>query len=677
MLSNKRSRNPLQLFIDLRWLRGGSLRGIGHVSLMYLQEILASEYAASATLITTKSSEKFLRSWLVQKSITSPSIEISSVVFGDLLGIRRIIQSKTLDQKNPIYISFGNTIASKWGAKFIQICLLHDFSWDRKRFKNISSKLSMGDLYYKINHLFNNKDVNRYIFVSQYLNSLLLRSETYRYRSSVVMNPLEPLSLPAGGDEYDDSNSISSRPIRVCWVGGDSQIKNIGLLYQIAKIAQSQGLNIKFVLIGCRANKIPGELNNIEFRGVLDHDQVLSELMKSDMILVTSHTESFSIPAVTAYNLTKKIVGTKNSPFPNLFQKNFFPFDPANSEEAYKALVRAIEAPLQAILPIDLSPKKQSEKLLEEISDDIPIIIYHNGNQVYFKSAIANLVSKGYLPIIVCNQPREPKIEGALVVNLYGEQFEQRDVFASLYVHMSTNGKKNELVCFLRWFEILYVARKLNLKNFWHLDSDVLVFDEFLTYKKDIERLGISGIYIPEQRHQYHLSATAHVSLWSQDALESFVNFVLDSYKNQLPILMEKWNYHLTHQINGGICDMTLLYLWSRENQGIVKNIALLKVEKWRYNDNINIEVKDNLKLIKVIQKQSVHFLVEDYYSDNESCPALPFIHCQGRGKMLINLYSWGLSVPFGLLLMPTYFKLIKLVKLTLKALRSLSPVKI
>ena len=677
MLSNKKWPKPLQLFIDLRWLRGGNLRGIGHVSLMYLGEILDSEYATKVTLITTKSSEKFLLNWLVQRKVSPPNIKISSVMFGDILGIRKIVQSNTLGQNSAIYITFGNTVACKWGANFVQICMLHDFSWDRKRFKNIPGKLSTGDFYYKINHFFNKKEANRYIFVSEYLNSLLLRSEIYRYRSAVVMNPLESLSLSVDAYAYDGSNSISSRPIRVCWVGGDSRIKNIGLLFQIAKKAQSHGFNIKFILIGCSENEIPRGLNNIEFRGVLDHGQLLAELTASDMILVTSYTESFSIPAVTAYNLMKKIVGTKNSPFSKLFHKNFFAFDPANSEEAFKALVRAIEAPLDVTLPIDVSPKMQSEKLLEEISDNIPIIIYHNGNQIYFKSAIANLLSKGFTPIIVCNQPKEPKVKGAFVYNLYGEKLEQRDIFASLYNHMSTNGKQNELVCFLRWFEILFVAGKLDLKNFWHLDSDILVFDEFLTYKKDIESLGISGIYIPEQRHQYHLSATAHVSLWSQDTLGNFVNFVLDSYKNQLPILMEKWNYHLTHQINGGICDMTLLYLWSRENQGIVKNIALLKVEKWRYNDNINIEVKDNLKLIKVIQKQSVHFLVEDLYSDNESCPALPFIHCQGRGKMLINLYSWGLSVPFGLLLMPTYFKLIKLVKLTLKALRSLSPVKI
>ena len=56
------------LFLDLRWLRKGNIRGIGAVSLAYTEYFLDNNLF-NITLITTNSSKDFLKNMSVNKNV--------------------------------------------------------------------------------------------------------------------------------------------------------------------------------------------------------------------------------------------------------------------------------------------------------------------------------------------------------------------------------------------------------------------------------------------------------------------------------------------------------------------------------------------------------------------------------------------------------------------------------
>lgn len=57
--------------------------------------------------------------------------------------------------------------------------------------------------------------------------------------------------------------------------------------------------------------------------------------------------------------------------------------------------------------------------------------------------------------------------------------------------------------------------------------------------------------------------------------LKEFINFCIEIYENRKELLLEKWNAHKDYILPGGICEMSLLYLWIRETRLRVKNIGL------------------------------------------------------------------------------------------------------
>ncbi len=648
------------LFLDMRWLRGGRPRGIGYVSKTYLKEILKfSDKFSKITLITTNDSVEYLKNIIKDNHPEMVSIKTAGLVYGDLYGIKEIIKRNAEKSSIRIYLSFGNTIAFKWNEPFKQINFLHDFAWNRKRLVDIKipSKKSLGDVYCQINHKLLANFTNKFIFVSPFVTEFADGCDIYKYRSTVILNPIpDPL---VDHNIHPIEQKISNQgKIKICWVGGDSHIKNSELVYKIASRAEINQDNLHFTLIGLSSYKNYKEKNNVTLKGILNHEEMLIEIEKADIVLVTSYTESFSIPAVLAYNLKKKIVGTKNSPFKYFFKNNYFPIDPNNEVDTYDKLMTATKKKYEEVVPLKIIPEEQTLKLIDQIIDPVPIIIYHNGKQKYFISMLNNIVQNGIYPIVVCNQSDVPNVPGVKFINLFQETIYDKDVFCEIYKHMSTNGRTNEVACFIRWFEINHVAHKLGLSRFWHLDSDILLFPEFLTYKQDIEQENTTAIFTPTQKNNYQQSSTAHVSIWNIQDLDHFTNFILMTYSQNLNILENKWKYHIDSKINGGVSDMTLLYLWQKNYKEKVKNINEISKEKWNYNDNINIESPEGLRLLSISKINGLYVSNEDRLSTASMERCLPFIHCQGRAKPIIALYNAGINLRLLFKVLPAYFSL-------------------
>lgn len=131
--------------------------------------------------------------------------------------------------------------------------------------------------------------------------------------------------------------------------------------------------------------------------------------------------------------------------------------------------------------------------------------------------------------------------------------------FEEHFVNRSTNPGWIELLCFKRYYACLQYAEHRHLDAWMMLDNDVLVFDRFFA-----ENFGkvLVGCAIPRDQSDFRMVASPHTSYWTIGGARRFVSF-LDRYAlDGNPDVEEKWRYHQTNRVSGGICDMTLLKLW-------------------------------------------------------------------------------------------------------------------
>jgi hypothetical protein len=85
-------------------------------------------------------------------------------------------------------------------------------------------------------------------------------------------------------------------------------------------------------------------------------------------------------------------------------------------------------------------------------------------------------------------------------------------------------------------------------------------------------------------------SASGCCSYWKNDTLQKLKAFILDCYTSPIPeALTAKWARHLEVGKPGGVCDMTILYLFSKE----IKFFELSKVVEGKCFDQ-NMLVGEN-----------------------------------------------------------------------------------
>ena len=161
---------------------------------------------------------------------------------------------------------------------------------------------------------------------------------------------------------------------------------------------------------------------------------------------------------------------------------------------------------------------------------------------------------------------------------------------------MSSNPETFELNCFKRFFVISQFIRKHNIDRFVYSDSDILCYVNYSAVaafrKYDV------GMCVPQNQDEYRWVANCGVSLWTAATLDSFLDYCTEIYSKRIELLEEKWNYHISNGVAGGICDMTLQYLWYAQADEYSKlNLAIASTELGGvvdYNVNSEINYLDN-----------------------------------------------------------------------------------
>lgn len=275
---------------------------------------------------------------------------------------------------------------------------------------------------------------------------------------------------------------------------------------------------------------------------------------------------------------------------------------------------------------------------------NIPIIMVHRGNQKYLKETIQCAEKHGNKVILAGDETNEKYAEHWVnQEDIEGIEYKE---FLKYYRHFSPNSEEYELICFERWFYMYEIMKKYNLKEAIMQDSDNLLFRTYTG--KDFQECDVALCW-QEKQSEFAWCVSAHFSYWKIEVLKEFLDYVLDVYKNNITIFQDKIESHKrryaeTGEYGGGICDMTLLYLWEKATKYRTINLCKL-CNNTIYDRAINVEkINDiNFKYIKslgikrVIFKNKTPHFIDD---KNGNLIKAPIIQAQGSTKMYIPLWK-------------------------------------
>lgn len=280
----------------------------------------------------------------------------------------------------------------------------------------------------------------------------------------------------------------------------------------------------------------------------------------------------------------------------------------------------------------------------------IPVIFYHTGNQEYLKIALEQCKKYNQTVILLGDSSNK---EMAVKADCFWYPVENYDKksqwkrFEQAYVGMSTNDYRFELNCFRRFFVIDEFIKELEIDKFIYLDSDILTYVNF-SELDGLQKLDC-GMSVPEEQSKYGWVANCGISLWNQKSVASFLEYCIDIYENHLELLEEKWNYHKENQVPGGICDMTLQYLWYK-NDNTCRKVNLVDRENGLagvMDFNVNLATncyKEEYQMNRMVRIKKI--LIENgqsfLYDRNGNEVRVFAIHFLGPAKQYMKSYAYN-----------------------------------
>jgi hypothetical protein len=185
------------------------------------------------------------------------------------------------------------------------------------------------------------------------------------------------------------------------------------------------------------------------------------------------------------------------------------------------------------------------------------IVVVHDGSQDYVRLALETARRSG-------NRPSQLSFADKSASQI---DFEQR------WRQMSNYDRRFDLLCMTRYFVIQKAMHDQGLDYVFDLDSDVLAFDDMDVFRARHLDGVFCGLHMPQSQPGLRYSFGAHTSYWTRDAIDDFCVFLLNFYEEVPQAAQEKWDWHRSTGAPGGVCDMTLLYLWAKD-RGDVMNFA-------------------------------------------------------------------------------------------------------
>ena len=196
---------------------------------------------------------------------------------------------------------------------------------------------------------------------------------------------------------------------------------------------------------------------------------------------------------------------------------------------------------------------------------NIPVIFIQYGSHKFTKD-ILTLAKKHNERVILITTTDDLEVFKDIVeVYSIDNYFNMTSFFKNMYVHMSTNAEAVEFFNFQRILVLYEFMKEKELANVFFCDNSVLLNVDVNTLDLNLEK---TYYCIPDNtKKPYRWSASIHCAMLNLDFMESFVSFIFEHYQDddKFKTLKEKYEFHKDTNNPGGICDMTLLYLYSKE----------------------------------------------------------------------------------------------------------------
>lgn len=215
------------------------------------------------------------------------------------------------------------------------------------------------------------------------------------------------------------------------------------------------------------------------------------------------------------------------------------------------------------------------------------VFVIHSGKHPYLEHAIYHSMKHGNKTILIGDNRLLASTVDEYID--YETDLKKYTEFSSNYQHLSSNAEIFEKFCFKRFFLLEKVIQEKEIEHFWMIDSDVILTENLSEITNSILNVHQCNVALSIQNDQeinYRWSASPHTSLWTRESLSSFTEYLALAYKNDvLKLLHKKYWHHLSNGIGGGICDMTLLYLWQRD-LSTVFNLASAHLNGYKLYDH-------------------------------------------------------------------------------------------
>ena len=274
-----------------------------------------------------------------------------------------------------------------------------------------------------------------------------------------------------------------------------------------------------------------------------------------------------------------------------------------------------------------------------------PIVFIHNGRSTNLLWAIYQAKhADPCAPIFTIGDNQ--RFSGLPVTPLAALADANLEKFKRVYRHMSSNSADFELTCYLRWFYLLQFMKLNALREVFHYDSDVLVYSKGEDIKTTLletgQECGLS--IVRESCDDDRLGvACGHASYWTIGILEQFCDFCLETFttENYLRQYERKIAWHQANKIEGGVVDMTTLFLFWQKNAQRITNFAAIR-NGTVMDHNVNEPCNDG---IVRYQKEGAYKKIQFacgapfFTLENNTRVRAHAIHFQGAAKAVMKDY--------------------------------------
>ena len=274
------------------------------------------------------------------------------------------------------------------------------------------------------------------------------------------------------------------------------------------------------------------------------------------------------------------------------------------------------------------------------------IIITHKGNPKYLKYVLAQLKATNPSANIILMGDKSNNKYPYIKHVMLSDYSTLANKFANIYIHKNSTDINYELFCYQRWFCVLEYMTKHHLEDVFSLDSDVLVYDNLQNLHNFLKKydFAVSAKSLTDETiSPGYWIAGPPLGYFKQNALKDLCNFFENSYKEEkyLKLFDEKMAYHAKRKEPFGVCDMTQIYFFAKENQNKLFNLSdifELNNEKVRIDETIldtsDFVEENGHKKLQIKNKTAYCF--SKY--NNEKI-RFPLIHFQGY--VPVNAKEW------------------------------------